>query len=104
VNDKPEGKGKMTHKNGDIYEGIMKNSKKHGAGTYKNKQRNELWEGSWDMDKKDGDFVEHRNNEKLKVTGVYKLGEKHGKFVILDTNTNEEVRTEQWNEGVLTYE
>ena len=55
-NDKIHGEGRITYANGDTFEGSFSDSKKHGSGRYVNKGRKEIYEGTWDMDMKQGHF------------------------------------------------
>lgn len=54
---KPEGKGRMIYKNGDIYEGYWKQGKKEGIGKITYAYNKSTWEGNWYNDKKNGQGI-----------------------------------------------
>ena len=53
-NDKIHGRGKITYGNGDTFEGEMVESKKTGRGKYFNKKKNQIQEGVWQIDVRQG--------------------------------------------------
>jgi len=57
-NDKIEGLGYLTYANGDTYEGYYRDNKKDGRGKYISKAKDEISEGIWSMDVKNGKFIE----------------------------------------------
>jgi hypothetical protein len=73
-----DGKGKMTYTNGDVYEGeLLLNNKKSGEGKmiYTN---GDVYEGEWHMDKKDGEGKMTYKNGQV-YEGEWRTDEKHGK-------------------------
>ena len=68
--DQMNGSGKMTYKNGDIYEGGWMNSKRSGVGIYTIASTGDVYEGSWLNDLKDGPGRYH-----YKSTGKVYIGE-----------------------------
>ena len=90
------GKGKLTTKNGDVFEGQFKNGKIEGEGiaryadgskfkgTFKNGKRNgaaieedkdgKRFEGTYKDDVRDGKFVEKDRNGKVIASGTYERG------------------------------
>ena len=76
ANNRPEGYGKVTTKEGDIYEGMFKNGLKHGTGVekfieggaYIGNYRDGLPDGHGKLKDKDGTVY----------IGQFKAGKKHG--------------------------
>lgn len=97
------GHGKATYGNGDTFEGIWKDNKKNGAGRYEVKAKGEVHEGVWLNDLKEGEFTELRPQDKIRLVGNFTNGVRNGVFKFLDINTGEQVKTEEWKEGVLLY-
>ena len=50
---RPGGDFKVRYANGDIYEGLMKDLKRHGTGRL-HQTNEDLYEGGWLEDKRDG--------------------------------------------------
>jgi hypothetical protein len=60
--------------NGDIFRGSFSDNKKNGAGVYENKAKQEVYQGSWVMDIKNGKFNETKKKENVNITGHYQNG------------------------------
>ena len=58
VDDKFDGEGTVTYGNGDVYVGHLSKNKKNGQGKYTFKIKQEVHEGAWNMDVKEGQFIE----------------------------------------------
>jgi hypothetical protein len=69
VNDLADGRGKLTHTNGDVYEGEFRKGLSHGSGTYTDSNGNK-YVGSWQNDEKFGEGTETNENGAVKC--VYK--------------------------------
>ena len=95
-----DGKGKLTYKNGDVYEGEFKNDKFDGKGkfTYEN---GTVLEGTFVRGLKNGIFLETSPNGTV-LEGEYKNGVKHGIF--LETSPNGDKRKIKYEIGKLIYE
>jgi len=80
------GKGKMTYKNGDVYDGEWKNNEKHGKGkmTYgkdgdvHKKYKNGVYEGHWINDQKwgEGKMTYTKNGRERVWEGPWKFDQK----------------------------
>lgn len=71
------GKGRLIHADGDVYEGEWKDDKAHGKGFY-NHTDGARYEGSWYEDKQHGYGVETWPDG-AKYAGEYEMGKKHGR-------------------------
>lgn len=87
-NDKIDGEGELTYANGDTFKGSFTEGKKNGEGVYECKAKQETFEGHWDMDIKNGKFVEIKHKEQARVIGNFINGERHGIFVHEDFSGN----------------
>ena len=88
INDKQirDGKGKMTYKNGDVYDGEWKNNEKHGKGTMTygkdgdvhKKYINGVYEGDWINDQKwgKGKMTYTKNDRKSVYEGKWAFDKK----------------------------
>ena len=68
-NDKIEGFGLLVYSNGDIYEGNYRDSKKDGRGKYTSMAKDEVYQGFWNMDVKNGKFTEDKRKEGVRIEG-----------------------------------
>uniref|UniRef100_A0A7S3FUJ5 Uncharacterized protein n=1 Tax=Strombidium rassoulzadegani TaxID=1082188 RepID=A0A7S3FUJ5_9SPIT len=73
-----DGKGRMTHPNGDIYQGQWREGKACGKGIFLD-QQGSMYEGEWLNDLYHGKGVENWNYNKIVYTGDFVEGQKTGK-------------------------
>ena len=91
--DKANGRGRMTHSNGDIYEGSWKDDKAHGFGIFIDSS-NAKYEGFWLDDLQHGQGIETwgngntntlsmgngmSNENQATFIGIFFKGKKNGK-------------------------
>ena len=69
---KKEGNGRCKFHNGDTYDGMYENDKKHGMGTYISMKTGRKYEGEWRNDKIHGTGIMTTKNEKY--VGVWNEG------------------------------
>ena len=72
------GKGRMTHQNGDIYQGEWEEGKASGKGVFVD-QQGSMYEGEWLNDQYHGQGCEQWNYNKIIYTGAFQEGRKTGK-------------------------
>jgi hypothetical protein len=72
------GKGRMTHTNGDIYQGEWKEGKACGKGVFID-QAGSMYEGEWKNDAYHGKGTEQWNYNQIVYTGDFVDGQKTGK-------------------------
>lgn len=72
------GKGRMTHANGDIYQGEWVDGKANGMGVFVD-TNGSMYEGMWQDDQQHGYGTESWNYNKIKFTGEFIEGKKTGK-------------------------
>jgi antitoxin component YwqK of YwqJK toxin-antitoxin module len=78
-------------------------TKRMEQGVIEVKAKGEVHEGVWLNDLKEGEFTELRPQDKIRLVGNFTNGVRNGVFKFLDINTGEQVKTEEWKEGVLLY-
>ena len=93
--DKYTGKGKITYKNGDTFEGSWVNSKKSGPGIYKLKT-GKIYDGSWSNGKKNGEFKITYPNDDIRV-GTFVNNKLEGTATF--TKKGGEPENETWKAG-----
>ena len=74
--DKADGRGRMTHANGDYYEGDWKADRAQGKGIFVGQEAS--YEGEWANDKQHGTGIETWANGSRYV-GQFRFGKKGGK-------------------------
>jgi hypothetical protein len=72
------GRGRIKHTNGDIYQGEWKNGMPHGQGVYVDTQGS-VYKGQWANDLYDGQGIETWDEGNIKYEGQFKAGKKTGK-------------------------
>ena len=76
--DKANLKGKMTHANGDVYEGEWKDDKANGFGVFQD-TNNARYKGYWKDDLQHGQGEEEWDEGAAKYNGEFFKGKKNGK-------------------------
>jgi hypothetical protein len=75
------GKGRLRHQNGDVYQGEWKDGKAHGRGVFIQSQIKQLYEGEWREDEMHGQGVEVWEGGKMRYSGDFRFGKKTGQGV-----------------------
>jgi len=98
-NNRRDGQGRLVKSNGAVYEGEWHNGLRHGPGLWIDPQKNEWFEGMWDLDRMHG-HGNMRKQDGTRAQGNWKVGEMHG-WGKLWKDTQQHNSTQAYVEGLF---